>query len=164
MTPKFKNAVTVILRHEGGYINHPSDPGGETKYGISKRAYPELDIKNLTKEDAEMLYYADYWQPLKCEALPTGIALVLFDMGVNMGNRAAVKCIQRAVMVKDDGVIGPMTRAAVSAHDKADVIEKLTQERLWHYAQLGTFKTFGRGWIRRSLETMSTALLIRDYL
>jgi len=158
----FKDAVEIVLSHEGGYVWDKNDPGGETKYGISKRAYPDLDIAKLTREEAAQIYYTDYWLPLKCNSLPFNVALVLFDMGVNMGRSQAVKCLQRAVLVKPDGVIGPMTMAAVAAHHKNVVIEKTTQERILFYASLPTFERFGKGWVRRSIETLSAALLIRD--
>lgn len=160
----FKDAVSIILSHEGGYIRHKDDPGGETNFGISKKAYPDLDIKSLTKEKAEEIYYKDYWKPLKCDLLPFGAALVLFDFGVNAGKSTAIKALQRAVLAKADGVIGPMTLAAVSAHHKNVVIEKLTEERILYYVGLPGFKTFGKGWVRRSIETMSAALLMKDYL
>lgn len=164
MSLGFKDAVEIILAHEGGYVNHPSDPGGETKYGISKRAYPELDIAKLTRDEAAQIYYMDYWEPLKCDLLPFGVAVVLFDFGVNAGRSTAIKALQRAVLVKPDGAIGPMTLAAVTAHHKNVVIEKLTQERILYYAGLSGFKTFGKGWVRRSVETLSSALLMRDYV
>jgi lysozyme family protein len=158
----FKDAVEIILSHEGGYVWDVKDPGGETNYGISKRAYPDLDIASLDRNEAISIYYRDYWLPLKCDKLPFGVALVLFDMGVNMGKSQAVKLLQRAVLVKPDGIMGGMTSAAVSAHHKNVVIEKTTQERILFYAGLPTFERFGKGWVRRSIETMSSALLIRD--
>ena len=160
----FNDAVTVILSHEGGYVNDPLDNGGETNFGISKKAYPGLDIKSLTKENAKNIYHKDYWIPLKCPNLPFGVALVLFDFGVNAGRGAAVRAIQRAVSVKDDGIIGPQTIAAINKAHKNDVIEKLTTERIAYYADLRGWERYGRGWTRRSIETMSCALLMRDAL
>lgn len=81
----FAKSLNFVLKWEGEYSNDPSDPGGETKYGISKRAYPELDIKSLTKEDAARIYYRDYWQPLDCDSRPDDLAMSVFDAGVNCG-------------------------------------------------------------------------------
>ena len=79
----FSKVIKMVLEHEGGYVNHPSDPGGETKYGISKRAYPEVNIAELTEEDAEELYFNDYWSRIKGEELPAGVACVVMDYAVN---------------------------------------------------------------------------------
>lgn len=163
MTPAFRSAVETVLRHEGGYVNNPKDPGGETNFGISKRAYPTLNIRDLTREDAKFIYFSDYWQKMRCDKLPFGIALVLFDFGVNAGTGRAVKALQRAVGVKTDGVIGDKTLAAIEGLNTAYVVERLCVERVLYYTGLDTFKTFGRGWIIRSIETMATALLARDY-
>ena len=81
----FAKSLNFVLKWEGEYSNDPSDPGGETKYGISKRAYPELDIESLTKEDAARIYYRDYWQPLDCDSRQDGVAMSVFDAGVNCG-------------------------------------------------------------------------------
>lgn len=162
MTPNFRSAVEIVLMHEGGYVKHPKDPGGETNYGISKRAYPTADIKDLTRDGAIAIYHRDFWTPLKCDSLPFGVALVLFDFGVNAGKGAAVKAIQRAANARPDGVLGPATIAAINAMHKNAVIEALTTERILYYTKLNNWGTFGKGWLRRSIETMSTALLTRD--
>jgi len=159
MTPAFKTAIEIILRHEGGYIQHPKDPGGETNFGISKRAYPTLNIRDLTKDDVKVLYFSDYWKPMRCDKLPFGVALVLFDFGVNAGSKTAIKALQRAVSVKADGIIGDKTIAAIHDLNPFYVIEKLSSERILYYTGLNTFETFGRGWINRSIETMATAIL-----
>lgn len=160
----FNDAVEIILSHEGGYVNDPKDAGGETKYGISKRAYPHLDIKNITREQAKEIYFKDYWKAMKCDLLPFPVALSVFDFGVNSGNKTAIKALQRAVLVKDDGIIGPMTLAAVAAHTKQLVAEKIAQERILYYSSLKTYSVFGKGWVRRTIETLSVALLSKEYL
>lgn len=159
----FETAVAVVLSHEGGYSMNPKDPGGETKFGISERSYPNLNIRDLTREDAKKIYFTDYWQKMRCDRLPFGVALVLFDFGVNAGKSTAIKAIQRVANVKADGVLGDRTLSAVLVLDRAYVIENFTAERIMHYTALDTFKTFGRGWINRSVETMATALLAREY-
>lgn len=164
MTPAFKTALEVVLHHEGGYVDNPKDPGGETKHGISKRAYPDLDIPNLTKAQAAEIYFKDYWQKIRGDRLPFGVSLILFDFAVNAGIKQAVKCLQKVVSVKRDGVFGDMTMIATFAHNKAYVMECLTTERILYYSKLNNFETFGAGWIRRSIETLSTALLSREMI
>ena len=97
----FEKAVFFTIEREGGYVNDPHDPGGETKYGISKRSYPDLDIPNLKREDAEAIYRKEYWDKCKCSDLPHGIDLLTFDAAVNQGPEAAIKMLQRALKVKD---------------------------------------------------------------
>lgn len=154
----FDNAVTLILDHEGGYVNSPKDPGGETKYGISKRAYPNEDIKNLTKDRAKEIYRRDYWNKIRGDYLPFPVAVVVFDMAVNAGVGRAIKMLQKAANVKADGVIGPATEHAISCLSAAYLCENITTQRIQYYASLPTFGTFGNGWIRRSVETLVFAL------
>ncbi len=96
----FPRALGIVLRFEGGYVNHPQDPGGETKYGISKRAYPDLDIKALTKAQAGEIYRKDYWEPLRCDELAWPLNLVHFDAGVNHGKGQARKFLLRVSTAK----------------------------------------------------------------
>lgn len=156
----FSNAIPLIFKHEGGYVNDPQDPGGETKYGISKRSYPDENIKNLTEERAKLIYLRDFWNPLKCDSLPFGVAVCVFDFGVNAGKGRAVRALQESVGAKADGVIGPDTISRVQNIPSSETIEKFTSERIYYYTQLKTWPRFGRGWLRRSLETMSYALTI----
>ena len=90
----FKEAIEIVLKHEGGYINDKDDPGGETNMGVSKKAYPDLDIKTLTKKDVHGIYFRDYWQKAKCDKLPNNLQLIYFDMVVNMGKSRAVKILK----------------------------------------------------------------------
>lgn len=154
----FEQALDLILKHEGGYVNHPEDPGGETKYGISKRAYPNEDIANLTKERAGQLYRRDYWDRIKGDDLPYPVGLFSFDTAVNLGTSLASRALQRASGAEQDGVIGPRTIEAVWEAYKASqnhFLDLLAKERLDYYTQLTTFKTFGRGWVRRVNETLT---------
>ena len=93
MNPDFDRAVRFVFDHEGGYNNHPSDPGGETNYGISKRAYPNEDIPNMTEARAREIYYTDYWQEAGCELFPWPMSLVLFDTAVNTGVSRATRLL-----------------------------------------------------------------------
>lgn len=142
----FETAFQVVVGHEGGYVNDPRDPGGETKFGISKRAYPDLDIKALTVDDARVVYRRDYWDHCHCDELPARLRLAVFDTAVNMGAGAAVKLLQQAAGVEADGKIGPKT---ISATSGATVLGELATLRTLRYAALPTFATYGKGWLRR---------------
>ena len=154
----FNKAVRVILEHEGGYVNHPNDPGGETNYGISKRAYPYLDIKNLTREEAKAIYKKDYWYAIKGNYLPEGLDLMIFDMAVNAGISRSVKLLQNVLGVTSDGILGPKTMEAIIDKDVNDLIYSYAIERIDYYSKLPTFKTFGKGWIKRVISTLKESL------
>lgn len=143
----FDRAFEIIIGHEGGYVNDPRDPGGETKYGISKKAYPAFDIYNLTLNQAKMLYKRDYWDAVDAESIPGVARLMVFDCAVNCGVTTAKKLLQRAVGVKDDGVIGPKTRAAIS--NTPDIEQRFAGYWLQYYTDLKGFDTYGKGWVRR---------------
>lgn len=157
----FEVAVELILKHEGGYVNHPRDPGGETNYGISKRAYPELDIRNLTREQAIAIYERDYWDKCRCDEMPSGLALSVFDMAVNAGNARAIRILQYILGVSVDGRIGPITLAASQDTIETDIYE-YANKRLEFYQSLPTWNTFGRGWTRRAEETLAEALKLYE--
>lgn len=149
----FKDYSKVILAHEGGYIHDLDDPGGETNFGICKRQYPYLDIKNLTKEKASEIYYKDYWLPMNLNLLPNDeLKLHLFDVGVNAGIRTAIKLLQSMLIITSDGVIGNDTVKAVSSYD-GDIVKDYMSVRKNYYQQL-TVKNpkllkFLKGWITR---------------
>jgi lysozyme family protein len=107
----FEQAVEFILQKEGGYVKDPSDSGGETNMGISKRSYPHIDIRTLTTAQAKEIYHRDYWDALHLDSLPYRVAVVVFDTAVNSGNHRAVVLLQQSIGVGDDGVIGPATQA-----------------------------------------------------
>lgn len=155
---KFDYALKLILRHEGGYVNDLKDPGGETKYGISKRAYPNEDIKNLTIERAGQLYKRDYWDKIKGDDLPEAIAVTVFDFAVNAGVRRAVRMMQRLLNVPSDGIIGAKTLAAAKKANQDDFVTDYASERVNYYMMLKTFKRFGGGWLRRTKETLHYCL------
>jgi len=156
---KFDEIIEVVLEHEGGYVNDPKDPGGETNYGIAKRSHPDVDIKNLTKEGAKEIYKEVYWDKNKVESLPEELWHIYFDMCVNQGKSRAVRIIQRAVNGKGgsldvDGGLGPMTIAAI---DKSKVeLGRVRAYRVKYYADLVTKKPdlerFYFGWFKRALE------------
>jgi lysozyme family protein len=131
----FKLAIPSVINNEGGYENNPADPGGETKYGISKRKYPDLDIKNLTLEQAMEIYQRDYWDTA-WEALPQDIATKLLDMAVNMGRDTAVKIVQRAAGVAPDGKFGPLTISTILSKDAAKLLQEIRARTALYYARL----------------------------
>lgn len=148
----FESAVEHILAFEGGYVFDGRDPGGETKFGISKRAYPALDIKNLSEDDARKIYLRDYWLPLKLDELPPRIRLCLFDCAVNQGTAQAIKFLQSAVGTKADGIIGPLTIAAAKNKNDIDTLSSVFLARLVHYTKLPHWDHFGRGWSKRLIQ------------
>jgi len=149
----FDRAFRVVIGHEGGYVSDPRDPGGETKFGISKRAYPAEDIPNLTLERAKELYYRDYWSRVRGDDLPYPVALCLFDYAVNSGVETAVRTAQKVLGLKTDGILGPITFSAIYAQEPRAFVSALQAERLLHLSQLTSFPTFGRGWTRRIVST-----------
>ncbi len=154
MTEKFIRAITIVLRHEGGYVNNPADPGGETKYGISKRQYPSLDIKNLSVKEAEKIYFEDYWMKYGFEAIPyDGLAAKVFDIGVNVGPQRAIRFMQEGAIelgaqIGIDGRIGPQTIAAVSMFDEESLIERFKENAKSYYLNLDQPRFIG-GWLNR---------------
>ena len=153
----FKEIIEKVLEHEGGYVNDPKDLGGETKYGITKRFYPDIDIKNLTIEQATEIYKKDYWDRNKVESLPQNLWHIYFDMCVNMGKRTAVKVLQRAANNKGkdievDGGLGPATIGAL----KGVELDRVRAFRVKYYVDLITAKPeqekFFLGWFRRATE------------
>jgi lysozyme family protein len=146
---KFDTFIERVLSHEGGYVNHPSDPGGETKWGIAKRSYPHLNIKDLTREQAIEIYRRDFWQAVGGHLLTDEVAFQALDAAINHGPANAIRWLQRAVGVADDGVFGPISRAAVGRMPSVDVVLRFNAERLDFYTKLSTWGTFGKGWVRR---------------
>jgi lysozyme family protein len=145
----FDTAFARLIGHEGGYVNDPRDPGGETKYGISHRSYPGEDIAGMTLERAKTIYLRDYWGPAGCDAVPDGIKFDLFDMAVNSGKTAAIRALQKAVGEAEDGVLGPRTLQAMSGMNPVRVAARFNGARLEMLASLSTWPAFGRGWARR---------------
>ena len=156
MDKNFDFAVNMTLRREGVLCNDPNDRGGLTKYGISKNAYPNLDICNLTQSDAIAIYKRDYWDKAKCDFLPFPLDVLTFDAAVNHGVVPAIKILQRALGVSDDGIIGPKTLdAARNAPDNICTLYFI--ERMYAYSKAPTYQNHGKGW-RNRLKLISTEL------
>lgn len=147
MTLDFDAIFDRVIGVEGGYVNDPRDPGGETNWGISKHAYPDVDIKHLTRDGAKAIYQRDYW-PLFA-TMPPAIGFQGFDFAANSGLQAATRALQRAVGVVDDGHWGPVSQAALAAHTPAWVICRLLAERLELMTWTVNWITDGKGWARR---------------
>ena len=153
----FDQAFERLIGHEGGYVNHPDDPGGETKFGITKRTYPLENIKGMTLERAKALYLRDYWGPAGCDAVPDGIKFDLFDMAVNSGAVTAIKTLQRAVDATPDGILGPKTLQAINSMPAPRLVARLNGHRLDLMADLKTWPVFGRGWAKRVAANLKEA-------
>jgi lysozyme family protein len=157
---KFLKAFDYLMNHEGGYSKDPKDAGGETKYGISKRSYPHLNIKDLTQDQAKKIYFCDFWMKCKCENIEDeNIAAKFFDLAVNMGIPQAVKLIQRALraaetQVVEDGIIGSITLKAINEADSTDLLAALKSEAAGFYRLIANAnpsqQRFIDGWLRRA--------------
>ena len=162
MKDNFDECLKMLLHHEGGYVNHPSDPGGETNLGVTKKVYQEWggtkDMKDLTVEDVAPIYKKNYWNRCKCDDLESGVDWVVFDWAVNSGTGRSAKAIQKICGASQDGAIGPKTLALISKQNTEYVIEEFGKIRQDFYESLKTFDTFGKGWTRRNKETTAKAL------
>lgn len=146
----FERAVANVLKNEGGFSDNPSDPGGMTRYGISQRAYPSLDIRNLTVEQATAIYQKDYWTAIHGDELPAAVSFALMDWAVNSGVQASIQGLQRALGLRVDGIMGPMTVAACSY---PGVVTALSAERIYTLTGIKSWTTFGKGWTTRVINT-----------
>lgn len=164
MQGNFRHCLDLVLQSEGGWVNHPSDPGGETNLGVTKRVWEEWvghpveSLKKLTKDDVAPLYEQKYWRPCYGEVLPRGLDLVVFSMGINAGAGRSVKLLQSSIGCVPDGVIGPRTRGLISESNIANLIAKFSESRREYYRSLKNFPIFGRGWLARVDREESEAL------
>ena len=165
MKHNWDEALRHILKYEGGYVNHPDDPGGMTNLGVTKRVWEEwtgkpateADMRALTPEMVGPLYKTRYWDAVRGDELPSGVDLCVFDAAVNAGVGRASKFLQQAVGVTADGQIGPKTVEATTAKPADEVVAKFCDLREAHYKSLPTFATFGKGWMRRLASVESEA-------
>lgn len=161
----FEAAMPHLFRHEGGYADHPSDPGGATKYGITRatlaawrgRSVSKSDVRRLARREAAAIYRARYWNAVRADDLPAGVDYCVFDAAVNSGPARAAKWLQAAARVTQDGVIGPATLSAISRADPGRLIDDACDVRLAFLRGLSTFAVFGRGWERRVGDVRATA-------
>ncbi|GAB4225306.1 MAG: hypothetical protein Kow0032_00830 [Methyloligellaceae bacterium] len=176
MKRNFRRSLSHVLAHEGGYADHPLDPGGTTNMGITRRslaawrgvtpwrALPKAEVKALTRREAGRIYRSRYWDAVAADKLPDGVDYALFDYAVNAGPARAAKDLQRVVGARVDGVIGPKTLIAVSRHHPRTIIRRLTARRMAFLQRLRTWGAFGRGWRNRVNAVLATALeMERDH-
>lgn len=148
----FEECVEFILTFEGGYSVDAADPGGETNFGISKRAFPEMDIKHLTRNQAIEIYRLWYWNKCQCDLLPEYLRLMVFDCAVNQGYLTAVRILQEACRVTVDGSIGGATLRAAHKIDKMDALSYYALKRHQRYSRAAGWQRFGVGWSKRLLD------------
>lgn len=162
----FGMSLAVVLQHEGGFVQHPRDPGGATKYGITREALARArghpvssdDVRNLTEAETSAIYRRFYWDAVRAEELPRGLGLAVFDLAVNSGPARAARMLQTVLGIPADGIVGPQTLRAARTADAADVIRRLSRARLGFLSRLATWPVFGRGWRRRVLAVEQEAL------
>lgn len=160
---RFKSVILHTLKWEGGYVNDPDDAGGETKYGITKRRYPHIDIRNLTKDQAVTLYHSDYWKSYNDSIDSYKVAAKLFDLSVNMGHKYPNKMLQRAVNklggnLVVDGAIGPKSIAAINNCDGDELYNAFVEMAKGRYERLarkGNNKKFLKGWLNRLFDPIT---------
>ena len=166
MKENFDKSLKMILHHEGGYVNHPRDPGGETNLGVTKRVYEEWggtkDMRDLPQEDVAPIYEKNYWGRAKCDHLPSGLDLAVFDWAVNSGVGRAAKKLQTMIGTEADGGIGPNTLRTLDEYIEHHGIEETLRNykaiRQKFYESLSTFDTFGKGWTKRNEMTLQVCL------
>lgn len=160
MKSNYDSALAAVLHHEGGFSNHPADPGGMTNLGCTKKVWEEwvghpvteADMRALKPSDVAPLYKARYWDKVKGDELPAGLDYAVFDCAINSGTGRAAKFLQELVGVTVDGAIGPGTLKAVAAHNPAELTRRFNERRLAFLQSLPTWGTFGKGWGRRVQE------------
>ena len=158
MTKNFRDCLELVLKHEGGYVDHPKDPGGRTNLGVTQRVWEEWighpatekDMRELTPAIVAPMYEMRYWRTSYCEKLPRGLDLLVFSMAVNAGAGRSVKLLQDAIGVVADGVIGPNTMARINEANVETLIDKFSEARTAYYKGLKLFPVFGRGWLART--------------
>ena len=168
MISNWQKSFELMLKSEGGFSNHPSDPGGMTNLGVTKatwegwvgREVDEAEMRGLTAEKVEPLYKERYFDAVRGDELPMGLDYLMFDFAVNAGAGRAIKTLQTAVGVTPDGGFGPMTMAAVQAVDPVELIERFSQAKENFYRSLNTFATFGKGWLNRVADVKVKANLM----
>lgn len=165
MKENFSEALKAVLKHEGGFVNHPKDPGGMTNLGVTKKVWEEwvgktvneAEMRSLTPEKVSPMYRKKYWDAVKGDELPAGLDYLMFDFAINAGPGRAIRTMQKAIGVTPDGAIGPKTMAALKAVNPNELIKKFSAEKEAFYRALPTFSTFGKGWLRRVAESESHA-------
>ena len=154
----FERAFEKLLGHEGGFVDHPKDPGGATRYGITQRVARangyEGDMRNFPLSEAKRIARKDYWDAVRADDMPDAVRFDLFDAAYNSHPTQATKWLQRAAGADDDGIIGPKTLLAVRMADPHRLAARFNSHRLRFLTDLKTWPTFGRGWARRIADNL----------
>lgn len=166
----FARVMPEILAHEGGYADHPRDPGGATKFGITHttlaswrgRPVSKADVRALTTGEATQIYETRYWRVIKGDALPYGVDYAVLDFAINSGPGRAASHLQKVLGVAQDGIIGPVTLKALFGMGRATVINRLCDSRLAFLRGLSNWPTFGKGWAARVAKVRATALRLAN--
>ena len=166
MTKNFRDCLELVLKHEGGFVDHPKDPGGMTNLGVTKKVWEEWvghpvtekDMRELTPEIVAPMYEMRYWRTSYCEKLPRGLDLLVFSMAVNAGAGRSVKLLQDSIGLVMDGIIGPITMARINEANVETLIDKFSETREDYYKGLKLFPVFGKGWLSRTEKERLEAL------
>lgn len=174
MEANFQRALALVLKHEGGFSNHAADPGGATNKGITLKTFRRYvkpdgtvdDLKAITDAQVAQVYRHHYWNAVKGDQLPAGVDYAAFDFAVNSGPSRAIKTLQRILLVRQDGIIGPQTLSVLERAKAEHVVEVLCAERLKFLKGLSHWSTFGKGWSRRvsDVQTHALAMIMDDRL
>lgn len=162
----YERALSLVLKHEGGYVNHPDDPGGATNKGVTQTTYnayrkrqgqPERSVREITEAELRAIYRRQYWDAVRGDDLPSGLDYAMFDYAVNSGPARAAKELQRILGVADDGVVGLITLGALSDRPIAALVDELCDRRMAFLRGLRHWPTFGKGWTTRVADVRSVA-------
>lgn len=166
MRSNFTPSLALVLQHEGGFVDHPKDPGGATNKGVTQRVYddwresqrlPKRSVAQINGYEVGAIYRNLYWDACRCDDLPAGVDYCIFDFAVNSGRDRAARYLQRAMLILEDGHIGPVTIEAANEWSAPALIDKVCALRLDFLKHLKIFDTFGRGWTRRVEEVCAKA-------
>jgi lysozyme family protein len=165
MKENWDACFTMVLKHEGGFVNHPKDPGGMTNLGVTRTNWElyldhdvtEADMRALTPEMVKPFYKKNYWDRIRGDELPSGVDYAAYDLAVNSGTGRAAKYLQQIAGVTADGVIGPRSMEAIKKCDAEDVVDEICNMRMTFLKNLNTFDTFGKGWTIRVNDVMAKA-------
>lgn len=168
MKENFNDSLSRVFHHEGGWADHPKDPGGATMKGVTLKVYREHfgdgkskdELRNISTQELEQIYRSGYWNKCKCDELPSGVDYAVFDSAVNSGPGRGAKWLQSAVGAKPDGGIGPNTLAKVKDHEPVQIVNSICDNRLSFLQSLDTWPTFGKGWQKRVEDLRATAVVM----
>jgi lysozyme family protein len=154
----FSKIISLILELEGGYVFDQNDPGGETKYGISKKSYPELDIKHLTIDEAKTIYFRDFWLKIRADEFNGPLKYLLFDSAINQGRSGAIKILQKTLGANETGLLDDQLIS--KSNRRSGVHIQFTSYRIDKYRNTNNVDLYFRGWVKRTLKVFEKSLII----